>query len=114
MSASGKNAAPPQLSRCIREIFLRQQHVKTSMTAVSAEQAHAHCAAKVSFEPIVLKNSVFGKIRENFDRTARPTFRGEGFGQISPLPLTWKLTAPHGKFHLTFLYHGFFPKICDI
>jgi hypothetical protein len=63
-----------------------------------------------SERPILLKNSVFGKIGEIFVRTAPPTFRSEGFGQIGLLPLMWQLTAPHRRSHLTFRYRGFFPK----
>lgn len=61
-----------------------------------------------------VENSVFGRIDEIFTRTTQPTFRGEGFGQICLLPLMWQLTAPHGKSHLTFTYHGVFPKNHDI
>ena len=66
------------------------------------------------FGLILLKNSVFDEIGEFFARTARPTLRGQGFGQIGLLPIMWQLTAPHAKSHLTFRYHGFFPKNCDI
>ncbi|MEL6570440.1 MAG: hypothetical protein AAFQ64_02200, partial [Pseudomonadota bacterium] len=62
----------------------------------------------------VLKNSVFDEIGEIFVRTAQPTFRGGWLGQISLLLLRWQLIAPHGRFHLTLRFQGFFPKNCDI
>ena len=68
----------------------------------------------VRYGPILLKNSVFGEIVEIFFRIGAPILQGEVFGQIGLLPLMWQLTAPHGKSHLTFRYHGFFPKNCDI
>jgi hypothetical protein len=71
-------------------------------------------AANGSMEPILLKNSVFDEIGKFCVRTARLIFRGEGFGQIGLLLLMWQLTAPDGRSHLTFRYHGFFPKNCDI
>ena len=37
--------------------------------------------------PIVLKNSVFGKIDEVFVRARQPTFRSKGFGQIGLMSL---------------------------
>jgi hypothetical protein len=51
-------------------------------------------AANGSKELILLKNSVFGKIREIYARTDRPTFCGEGFGPIGLLPLMCQLDAP--------------------
>ena len=59
---------------------------------------------------IVLKNSVFGKIREFFAHTARSILRYEGFGPIGLMPLIRELTASLGKSYLTFPYHGSFPK----
>lgn len=63
------------------------------------------------FGLILLKNSDFGKIDEILARTAQPTFRGEGFGQIGLLPLMCQFTTPHGISRLTFRYRGFFRKI---
>ena len=77
------------------------------MVALSASYQFVRSAAKVTREPILLKNSIFGKI---FPRTAQLTFRGEGFGQIGLLPLICQLTAPQGRSNLTFQYRGFFPK----
>jgi hypothetical protein len=54
-----------------------------------------------SSQPIVLKNSIFGKIDEFFVRTTQPTFRSKGFGQIGLLPLMWRLAAPDGRSRLT-------------
>ena len=67
-------------------------------------------AANDGYEPIVLKNSVFGKIREIFAHTAQSALRYEGFGPIGLIPLIRELTASLGKSHLTFPYHGSFPK----
>ena len=57
-----------------RQAFLGSGRIKLKNTECPAERTLMQAAANVSFPPIVLKNTVFGKIGEIFVRTAQPAF----------------------------------------